>query len=37
VVHHRCRDINDASSTLLSQHVFDGQLGDEEKAFDIDR
>src|SRR5206468_1030771 len=36
VIHHRRRDIDDASAGLLSQHLLDRKLCDEEKTFDID-
>jgi hypothetical protein len=37
VIHHRRRNIEDASAVLLSQHFLDHELGDEEKTFDVDR
>ena len=30
-------DINDASAGVLSQHLLDRQLGDQEKTFEVDR
>lgn len=32
----RRRDIDDASAGLLSQHLLDRELADEEKTFDVD-
>jgi hypothetical protein len=32
----RRRDIDDASACLLSQHLLDRELADEEKTFDVD-
>jgi hypothetical protein len=37
VFNHRRRDIDNASAGLLSQHLLDRELGDEEKTFDVDR
>jgi hypothetical protein len=36
VIHQRRGDIDDASAGLLSQHLLDRELADEEKTFDID-
>ena len=36
VIHHRRRDIDDASAGLLNQHLLDRELADEEKTFDVD-
>jgi hypothetical protein len=36
MVHHRRRDIDDAAADLLTQHLLDHELADEEQIFEVD-
>jgi hypothetical protein len=36
VLHHRRSNIDNASASVLSQHLFDCELRNEEKTFDVD-
>ncbi len=35
MIRHRCTDVDDASSSFLNQHLFNRELGDEKKTFDV--